>query len=467
MKGNRRDSTCFYCEGSKVKVLQRFGLPESCGAYNCHDVSGFLYNTDIFSSCFNKFPGCFLVALISRAIYNRNVCSAGWSILSGRPLSGGRMESVMKLLKILIKNETVLCVAFILAVLSAFMVHPDAAYLAYPDYRTIALLFCLMIIVAGFQSIGIFAMLGHFLLKGAGSVRGLSAIMVLLCFFSSMVITNDVTLITFVPFTILVFRMSGKVEQILRLVVFETIAANLGSMATPIGNPQNLYLYSVSGLTVAEFARAVLPYAGLAFVMLLAVVLIGRDEPLLDVVVKERSERTGGEIFRQTIPFLILLLLCLLVVFRVLPYQPVLICVMVVVLLVDRKLYLSVDYFLLLTFLCFFIFIGNMKRIPAVSDFLISVVQGRELLTGILASQVISNVPAAILLSGFSTDFSALLTGVNLGGLGTLIASLASLISFKFFTREYPNRKGAFMKSFTAWNVMFLLVLTLAALVLE
>lgn len=376
------------------------------------------------------------------------------------------MESVMKRLKVLLKNETVFCVAFILAGLSALAVHPDAGYLAYPDYRTIALLFCLMIIVAGFQAVGIFAMLGSFMLKRAGGVKSLSAIMVLLCFFSSMVITNDVSLITFVPFTILVFRMSGKVERILRLVVLETIAANLGSMATPIGNPQNLYLYSVSGLTVAEFARAVLPYAGLSFVMLLAVVLTGRDEALLDVVVKEKSERTWREIFCRTIPFLILLLLCLLVVFRVMPYQPVLICVMVVVLLVDRKLYLSVDYFLLLTFLCFFIFIGNIKRIQEISDFLISVVQGRELLTGILASQVISNVPAAILLSGFSTDFPALLTGVNLGGLGTLIASLASLISFKFFAKEYPDRKGAFMKTFTAWNVLFLLALTAAALVL-
>ena len=155
----------------------------------------------------------------------------------------------MKLLKLFLKNETVLCISFLLAVLSAFVIKPDILYLTYPDYRTIALLFCLMIIVAGFQSLGIFSMLGHFLITRAGSVRGLSVVMVLLCFFSSMVITNDVTLITFVPFTILVLRMSGRVERILKLIVLETIAANLGSMATPIGNPQNLYLYSISDLT--------------------------------------------------------------------------------------------------------------------------------------------------------------------------------------------------------------------------
>ena len=370
--------------------------------------------------------------------------------------------SVKNILKNILRNETVFCAAFLLAVLSSFAVRPDAAYLSYPDYRTLALLFCLMIIVAGFQSLGVFAMLGHFLLKRAGGLRSLSLIMVLLCFFSSMIITNDVALITFVPFTILVFRMGGRVERVLKLVVLETVAANLGSMATPIGNPQNLYLCSVSGISMGEFALAVLPFAGLALIMLAAAVLTGKDEPLLDVVVKENSGARGR--MTALLPFVILLLLCLLVVFRVLPYEPVLVCVMIVVLAVNRKLYLSVDYFLLLTFVCFFIFTGNIKRIPEISSFLHSVIEGRALLTGILTSQVISNVPAAILLSGFTDDIPGLLTGVNLGGLGTLIASLASLISFKFFAREYPDKKGAFMKSFTMWNLIFLLVLAGAAL---
>lgn len=372
----------------------------------------------------------------------------------------------MKLLKMIFKNETVFCISFLLAVLSAFAVHPDRMYLSYPDYRTIALLFCLMIIVGGFQSLGIFSMLGHFLLRGAGSIRGLSAILVMLCFFSSMVITNDVALITFVPFTLIVFRMSGRVESVLKLVVLETIAANLGSMATPIGNPQNLYLYSIADFSAGEFLQTVLPYAGLAFVMLMAAVLIQRDEPLLDVAGGEENEVQKGKIFRKMIPFLFLLMLCLLVVFRVLPYQPVLICVICVVLVVNRKLYLSVDYFLLLTFLCFFIFIGNMKRIPEISGFLVSVVDGKELLMGILTSQIISNVPAAILLSGFSSNLSALLTGVNVGGLGTLIASLASLISFKFFAKEYPDKKGVYMVRFTIWNGIFLAVLIAEALLL-
>lgn len=365
----------------------------------------------------------------------------------------------MEALKNFFKKETVFCISFLLACLSALAVRPDLVYLTYPDYRTLALLFCLMIIVAGFQSLGIFSLLGQALLKKASSLRNLSAIMVLLCFFSSMVITNDVTLITFVPFTILVFRMIEKEEKVLKLVVLETIAANLGSMATPIGNPQNLYLYSVSGISPAQFASAVLPYAGLAFIVLMAVIFTGKNETFPEGAVKKQEEKRDGELLTKLLPFCMLLLLCLLVVFRIFPYGPVLVCVTAAVLVLNRKLFGSVDYFLLLTFLCFFVFIGNMKRIPQINELLVSLVQGRELWAGILVSQVISNVPAAILLSSFAGNFSQLLTAVNLGGLGTLIASLASLISFKFFAREYPERKASFLTTFTVWNLVFLLIL--------
>ena len=381
-----------------------------------------------------------------------------------------------KILKNILKNETVFCVSLLLAVLSAFFVRPDGVYLTYPDWRTIALLFCLMILVAGLRSKGVFTLMGHALLRRAGSLRALSAIMVLLCFFSSMIITNDVTLLTFVPFTMLVFRMTGHEDRIVKLVVLETIGANLGSMATPIGNPQNLYLYSISDLTAGGFAGAVLPYAGLSLLLLLAAVLAGKDEPLMEVEMEkktekhpEKTEKESGrrKLVMEILPFLVLLLLCLLVVFRVLPYIRVLLCVAVAVAVLNRRLYLEVDYFLLFTFLFFFIFVGNLKRIPLVSEALISAVKGRELLTGVLASQVMSNVPAAILLSGFTDRIQPLLTGVNLGGLGTLIASLASLISYKIVTREYPRSRGRFLKVFTFWNILFLALLLLEALLLS
>lgn len=181
---------------------------------------------------------------------------------------------------------------------------------------------------------------------------------------------------------------------------------------------------------------------------------------------EKESGRAGKRLAGDILPFLLLLVLCLLVVFRMLPYLPVLFCVAVAVMLLDLRLYLEVDYFLLFTFLFFFIFVGNMKRIPLVSLALVSAVEGRELLTGVLASQVMSNVPAAILLSGFTDRIQPLLTGVNLGGLGTLIASLASLISYKIVTREYPQSRGSFMKVFTFWNVLFLALLLLEALLL-
>ncbi len=406
----------------------------------------------------------------------------------------------MKALIKFFRSETVFCVSLCLALVSALIVRPDQTYLAYPDYRTLALLFCLMLIVAGFRSLGVFDFLGHSLLKKAGSLRRLSLTMVLLCFFSSMVITNDVTLITFVPFTILVFRMIGEEERILKIVVLETIAANLGSMATPIGNPQNLYLYSAFSMNMGEFAWAVLPYAGISLVLLLFILRKEPDKPiqneagereasgegLMPEKEKARAKVPGlGERAQKKAPlqvlekgpvkrranapaptfsvYLTLLLLCLLVVFRILPYGPVLIITVLAAVVVNARLLKNVDYFLLLTFLCFFIFIGNMKRVPQVNNLLVALVGGRELWAGILSSQIISNVPAAILLSGFTDNAGALLTGVNLGGLGTLIASLASLISFKFYAGEFPERKGAYMKVFTFWNLVFLGILICAA----
>lgn len=216
---------------------------------------------------------------------------------------------------------------------------------------------------------------------------------------------------------------------------------------------------------------AVLPYAGLSLALLLLAVFMGKKEPLEQKELsggKETGEKAGaGAVAAGILPYLLLLILCLLVVFRVLPYLPVLLCVAAVIAVVNRSLYKEVDYFLLATFLCFFLFVGNMKRIPQISSFLSSILEGNELLTGVLASQVISNVPAAILLSGFTREYSWLLTGVNLGGLGTLIASLASLISYKFFAREYPGEKGKFLKEFTLWNLGFLLILLGAAFLVQ
>ena len=248
----------------------------------------------------------------------------------------------------------------------------------------------------------------------------------------------------------------------MRTVIMETIAANLGSMATPIGNPQNLYLFTASTLSLADFARATWPYA---LISLLLIILF-HPRGTAPIELRLNIPQPLASRWPALIVYLIMLGLSLLVVFRILPFLPVLAITILGVLFVDRRLFLHVDYFLLLTFLCFFIFIGNMERIPSLQAMLRNLVSGRELIAGVLCSQFISNVPAAMLLSGFASDMPALLTGANLGGLGTLIASLASLISFKYFASAFPQQKGRYLRAFTLWNLLFLLVLVIAAVLL-
>lgn len=358
-----------------------------------------------------------------------------------------------------IKSETVLSIAIILAAVSSFFVKPDMEYLSYIDFRTLALLFCLMIVMAGFQKAGVFKVLARKLLKRIHSIKGLIFILVMLCFFFSMVITNDVALITFVPFTFTVLDMvSGgvKTKLLIPVVVMQTVAANLGSMLTPIGNPQNLYLHGISGLSISEFTALMLPYTAVSFLLLCAWVFMrkGTDPIKIDFVGKERINEK-----RNVVIYAVMFAVCLLTVARVLDYKITLLIVTAAAAATDYKLFAKVDYTLLATFAAFFVFIGNMGRIPFFSSYINNVVDGRECVTGILASQLISNVPAALLLSGFTDAFKPLIVGVNLGGLGTLIASMASLISFKYVGRENKSLRSRYLLYFTVVNVLFLAVL--------
>ena len=361
------------------------------------------------------------------------------------------------------RRDTVLTISLCLAVSSCLIEPPGPGYLSYIDCNTLITLFCLMLLVEGLREEQFLQYAAARVLSRVRTVRGLLATLVFLCFVGSMLITNDVALITFVPLGMMMLEMASQRKRLCFAVALMTIAANLGSMFTPIGNPQNLYLYSVADMGFAQFAWAVLPYTGISLVLLAVALLFQKEEP-----VREFASQASGE--KLPLPPLLAMLfclaLCLLVVFRVVGYLPVLVCVALVTLLVDRRLYGAVDYALLLTFLCFFIFVGNIKRLPEVNSLLQSLVGGRELWAGILASQVISNVPAAILLSGFTGSYGVLLTAVNLGGLGTPIASLASLISFKFCAREYPGQMGRFFRIFTVWNLLFLAVLTGVAVLL-
>lgn len=375
-----------------------------------------------------------------------------------------------------VKKEVVLCISLLLAVISSCVVLPDKEYAGYIDYRTLAILFCLMVVMAGLQKLGVFSWVAQGLLRRVRSFGGLVQVLMLLCFFSGMLITNDVALITFVPFTFIVLEMMGgeqKRKLILPIVAMQTIAANLGSMLTPIGNPQNLYLYSKSGMSIGSFILLMLPYALLSLVLLtIWGVVLGKrcfgewKGGACGMEGQEKEPFCLKAVLAPLAVYLCLFLLCLLTVIHVLPWQVVTGIVLAAVLVMDRRILGKADYSLLLTFVGFFIFIGNVGRIAAFRDLLQNVVENREVYAAIAASQIISNVPAALLLSGFTQNYGQLIIGVNLGGLGTLIASMASLISYKYVAKEEPNRKGTYIAIFSASSVCFLIVLLILHLIL-
>lgn len=358
------------------------------------------------------------------------------------------------------RQEAVLCIAAVCAVATMFLVPPDGAYIEYIDLRVLCLLLCLMAVVAGFQSCGAFQWLTVQMLNRGNGGRGLAVALVLLPFFSSMLVTNDVALLTFVPFTLLLLEHIECRKAIVPMLVLQTIAANLGSMATPVGNPQNLYLYAAYHLSAEEFFSAVLPLTGLSLVCLVAAAL--------PVLPKELpAPELGQEILespKKLAVYGVLFVLCLLTVFRVLPYGLLTVVVVAVIAVISPRLLKDLDYGLLATFVCFFIVSGNLGRIEAVQVFLQGVLGKNALLTAALTSQVISNVPAAVLLSGFTDSWKELLQGVNIGGLGTPIASLASLITLKQYLRSKEAQPGRFLLVFTVGNVIGLVVLLACAL---
>ena len=356
-----------------------------------------------------------------------------------------------------VKRETVLVVAWALALVSIILVHPDGRYLSYIDFHTLALLFALMAVMTGLRGLGVFGRLGRLVLSRTASTRQLEGVLLFLPFFTSMAVTNDVALITFVPFALEVLELVDRRDRIIPVVSMQTIAANLGSMATPIGNPQNLYLYAHYGLSPADFFQLILPLT-LASALLLGLWLaVSPSQPLAEV---PRLEGDGPQ-GRQSLlwGYGALFILCLGAVGDLIPVWLPCAGALLFTAFLDRQVLPRVDYALLLTFVGFFLFVGNLGRLEAFHALVEHVLYHHEVVCAILASQVISNVPAALLLSGFTDNGRALLVGTNLGGLGTLIASMASLISYKYVVRALPGKKGRYLLWFTAANVLFLVIL--------
>ncbi len=374
----------------------------------------------------------------------------------------------MEAVKHFIKNEIVLCVAGVLAVASAFVVHPSKSYLGYIDFRTLSILLMLMITMAGLQKLSVFRQLGELLVGRTSTIRGVVLILIGLCFFSSMFITNDVALLTFVPFSIITLSISNRKDLYIIVIVLETLAANLGSMLTPLGNPQNLYLYSLSGMSMAAFIKLMLPYSLCSALLLIISALIFVKDAKVTLKDNDRKsyDRTKRE-NRLIGLYIAAFIISLFVVARLVPYPVGLVIVLIAVIAFDRNVLRKPDYSLLFTFIFLFIFIGNIKRIPEFSQVLESLIKINEVGVSIVLSQFISNVPAAILCSGFADDLQKIIIGTNLGGMGTLIASMASLISFKQYSYIDGAKPQKYIGIFTVLNIVYLALMIVVYWILQ
>ena len=379
------------------------------------------------------------------------------------------MNTIINKLLGFIKSEVVLCVSFLLAAVSSFIIKPDSQYIKYIDWNTLLLLFALMAVMAGLQQLGLFSKIGNILLSKISTTRQMMLILIFLPFVLSMFITNDVALITFVPFGLVVLNMADKQNLAIPLVIFQTIAANLGSMLMPMGNPQNLYLYAQSGMTLRQFIYVMLPYTVLSAICLFFAVIFMKSTPFKRnassiklTAEADRQADTPNLSYILISGYVIGFAICLLSVAKILPNIVPAIIILIFLLIFDRRILGKIDYSLLATFICFFIFIGNMGRHDSFCNFINQILSGNERIVAVLASQIISNVPAALLLSGFSNEWEPLIVGCNLGGLGTLIASMASLISYKQIAKQYPDKKGKYLGGFTLANIIMLIILLIA-----
>ncbi|QEZ68213.1 anion transporter [Paraclostridium bifermentans] len=349
-----------------------------------------------------------------------------------------------------IKKEIVLILSVSLAIITSFISSPKLSYI---DFKVLILLFNLMVVVAAFKELKVLDSIAISLLKKCSTYTSISFALVFITFLASMLVTNDVALITFVPLSIVVAKKSDI--NVLKIVILQTLAANLGSSFTPMGNPQNLFIYSFYNLDPSDFFKITAPLVILSVLFLSVIILKSKKIKLYlnleDVEIKNKKD---------VIFFSILFAIILLSVFHIVDYRLAFSITLLTVLILNKKLLTQIDYSLLITFIGFFIFIGNISTMHSIRSFMMGILNSPKstFITSILSSQVISNVPATMLLSGFTNNFKELLLGVNIGGMGTLIASLASVISYKIYTNEFKDDSSTYLKYFTFYNVLGLIV---------
>ncbi|MBE5958912.1 MAG: citrate transporter [Lachnospiraceae bacterium] len=359
----------------------------------------------------------------------------------------------------LVKKEAILTIAICMAVVSCFFVHPNKKYIEYIDYRTIVILFSLMVVMEAYKRIGVFSYIAEWLLAKSNNITYIVFVLVALCFFFSMLITNDVALITFVPFSFTVLnRLDNETSAklFIPIVAMQTVAANLGSMLTPVGNPQNLYIYSVGKMEFFNFVHLMAPYSIVGFcILLISTMFVCRNQGRAEEKIDSYQVESQMEPLKLLL-YSVMFLLCLCSVFRMIDYKAVGLVIFVAILLVDKSVLMKIDYSLLLTFVFFFIFVGNVGKMEWFSTKLGGFVDGSEFFLSITISQVISNVPAALLLSDFTNNLEELIVGLDVAGFGTIIASMASLISFRQVAREKDSVKWKYLFKFTVYNIVVL-----------
>ena len=355
------------------------------------------------------------------------------------------------------RKNTVFCVACLAALITSVIVPPDKEYLGYFDTRTLTNLFLTLSVVCALKNIRFFSILARRIVILTGSLRTLTLALVYITFIGSMLIANDMALITFLPLGYFALAVTGNDEYMAYVFILQNISANLGGMLTPFGNPQNLYLYSAFNIPTGEFTEIMLPPFILAVALLTVCCLCLKNAKL--VIAKEPPQKLD---MKRTVLLLTLFACSILIVFRIINYIVGLVVITAALVIIDRKALKDVDWGLLGTFTMFFVFSGNMARIGGVNKLVSALLNKSTLLVSILSCQFISNVPTAILMSRFTENYRELLLGVNIGGTGTLISSLASLITFSQYRRIYPGRTKKYLLMFAAMNALFLGIMTAA-----
>ncbi|MBQ7323934.1 MAG: citrate transporter [Clostridia bacterium] len=354
-----------------------------------------------------------------------------------------------------IKRNPVLSIAILVAFITALFVPPDATYLTYFDFKTLTCLFCVLAVVCALKNIDFFTLLAERIVALFKNARSAVLALVYITFLGSMLIANDMALLTFLPLGYFVLSSTKKDKYMAFTFIMQNIAANLGGMLTPFGNPQNLYLYTKFNIPTGEFTLTMLPPFLISVALLTLCCLLFIKKETLEITHKSIELPR-----KRVIVYGLLFVLSIVIVFRVIPFWIGLLVIPTVLFFLDKKALQDVDYGLLCTFVAFFIFSGNMSRIPFVQEIMSSLLEKNTFLVAILSCQVISNVPSAILLSQFTSNYTHLLLGVNIGGVGTLISSLASLITFREYMSHYPEKIKNYLLQFSAFNFGFLILLT-------